>query len=320
MVTVKPENGGKNHTTVTFFVLLGLIKDKKLQLVLFPIFLVTYLVTLIWNLGLIMLIRLDSQLQTPMYFFLSSLSFMDTCYSTSINPKMLYDFFKDEKTISFFACATQYFVGASMAQGECFILAAMAYDRYVAIGKPLQYSTIMSPGLCWKMVLYAYGSGILCSLAETVSTFNLYYCGSNIIPHFFCNMSEIVALACSSPFFSNIIIFLVAIFVGFGSLIIIILSYGFIAASIRKMSPGKGSSKAFNTCASHLTVVILYYGTGLAVYLHPNSGHSRTQDKIMSLFYVLLIPMLNPAIYSLRNKEIKESLKKVIKRAAQKFH
>ncbi|XP_049636801.1 olfactory receptor 1440-like [Suncus etruscus] len=310
----------RNHTSVTFFILLGLTEDKKLQHILFPIFLISYLVTLFWNLGLIILIRLDTQLQTPMYFFLSSLAFMDICYSTSVNPKMFYDFFKDEKRISFLACATQYFVGASLAQGECFVLAAMAYDRYVAIGKPLQYTTIMAPGLCWKMVIYAYASGMLCSLAETIPTFTLYFCGPNIIPHFICNISEIVALACSDTFYSDMTIFIVAIFVGFGSLLVIILSYIFIVVSVMKMSSGKGGSKAFNTCASHLTAVTLYYGTGLAVYLHPSSSHSKTMDKIMSLFYTVLIPMVNPAIYSLRNKEIKESLKKVTKRVAQKLH
>ncbi|XP_049636804.1 olfactory receptor 5A1-like [Suncus etruscus] len=313
-------DGERNHTSVTFFVLLGLTEDKELQLILFPVFLVTYMVTLIWNLGLIILIRLDPQLQTPMYFFLSSLSLMDICYSTAINPKMLSDFFKDKKTISFIACATQYFVGASMAQGECFILAAMAYDRYVAIGKPLQYTTIMAPGLCWRLVAYAYASGMLCSLAETVSTFNLYYCGPNIIPHFLCNISEVVVLACSNPLVSDMTMFMVAIFVGFGSLLIIILSYSFISASIMKIASVKGSSKAFNTCVSHLIAVTLYYGTALTVYLHPNSSHSTKQNKLMSLFYVLLIPMINPAIYSLRNKEIKESLKGVIKRAAPILH
>ncbi|XP_049636800.1 olfactory receptor 1440-like [Suncus etruscus] len=312
--------GDRNHTFVTFFIFMGLVEDKKLQLILFPIFLMTYVVTLIWNLGLIILIRLDTQLQTPMYFFVSSLSFMDICYSTSVSPKMLSDIFKDEKRISFIACAAQYFFASSMAQGECFVLAAMAYDRYVAIGKPLQYTTIMSPGRCWMLVIYAYASGMLCSLAESITTFTLYYCGPNVISHFVCNISEIVALACSDPFYSDMTMFVIAIIVGFGSLLFIILSYIFIAVSILKLSSGKGSSKAFNTCVSHITVVTLYYGSSLAVYLHPTSSHSRIKDKVMSLFYALLIPMINPLIYSLRNKEIKDSLKRVMKRAAHKLH
>ncbi|XP_055963327.1 olfactory receptor 5A1-like [Sorex fumeus] len=304
----------RNHTSVIMFVLLGLTDDKELQLVLFPVFLGIYLVTLFWNLSLIILIRMDSHLHTPMYFFLSCLASIDICFTASISPRMLSDFFKEEKTISFIACATQYFVAAWMGQAEYCLLAAMAYDRYVAIGNPLQYSAIMAPGLCQKMVAGALFSGFLCSFLETVPCFNLYFCKSNIIQHFFCNISEIIILSCSSPFVTQMILFLAAVFVGFGSLLIILLSYGFIAASILKISSVKGSLKAFNTCASHLAVVTLFYGTALAVYMHPSSGHSENKDKVLSVFYIIIIPMLNPLIYSLRNKEIKEALKRMIKK------
>ncbi|XP_055989822.1 olfactory receptor 5A1-like [Sorex fumeus] len=304
-----------NHTSGFMFVLLGLSDERNLQLILFPVFLGTYLVTLISNMTLITLIRMDSHLHTPMYFFLSFLSFIDVCYSTSINPRMLSDFFRDQKTISPIACATQYFMAAWMGQGECCLLAAMAYDRYVAIGNPLQYTTIMAPGLCQMMVAGALGTGLLCGLVETIPAFNLHYCGPNLIQHFFCNVPEIVVLACSSPFISQTILFLVATFVGFGSLLIILLSYGYIAASILKISSGKGSLKAFNTCASHLAVVTLFYGTALAVYGNPSSGHSDKQNKILSVFYVIIIPMVNPLIYSLRNKEIKAALRRGIKRS-----
>ncbi|ELW66901.1 Olfactory receptor 5A1 [Tupaia chinensis] len=294
---------------------MGLSDDKELQLLLFPVFLGIYLMTLIWNLGLIILIRIDSHLHTPMYFFLSFLSFIDICYSSSISPRMLSDFLKDENTISFIACATQHFVASWMALTECCLLAAMAYDRYIAIGSPLQYSMIMAPGLCWKMVAAAYGSGFLSSLIQTVSSFHLDYCGPNIIHHFFCDIAQIIALSCSNPFIGQMILFLEAIIVGFGSLLFILLSYGFIASSILKISLLKHSAKAFSTCASHLAAVTLFYGTALSVYMHPSTSHSMKQNKVLSVFYVIFIPMLNPLIYSLRNKEIKEALKRVIKRA-----
>nr|XP_010600325.1 olfactory receptor 5A1-like [Loxodonta africana] len=303
-----------NHSSVTMFVLRGLSDKKELQLILFPIFLGIYLVTLIWNLGLILLIRMDSQLHTPMYFFLSFLSFIDICYSSSISPRMLSDFLKDEKMISFIACATQYFIAAWMGLAECCLLAAMAYDRYVAIGSPLQYSAIMAPGLCGKMVTGACVIGFLSSLSLTVSCFHLYYCGPNIIQHFFCDLPQIIPLSCSNSFITQIILLLAAIFVVFGSLLVILLSYGFIVASILKISSGKGSAKAFNTCASHLATVTLFFGTALCVYMRPSSSHSKKQDKVLAAFYIILIPMLNPLIYSLRNKEIKEAFKRVIKR------
>ncbi|XP_054999772.1 olfactory receptor 1440-like [Sorex araneus] len=311
------KEGYRNHTSVAMFVLLGLTSEKDLQLILFPVFLVIYLVTLISNLGLIILIRMDSQLHTPMYFFLSCLSclsFIDICYSTSISPRMLSDLFKDRKTISFVSCATQYSVFAWMGLSECCILATMAYDRYVAIGNPLQYTTIMNPNLCCKMVTATLGSGLIGSLVETLTCINLYYCGPNVIRHFFCDLPQIVSLSCSNTFVCQVMIFLVALLFGFGSMLFILLSYGFIAASILKISSAKGSLKAFNTCASHLAVVTLFYGTCLSVYMSPNSNRSRSQDKVLSVFYVNIIPMLNPLIYSLRNKEIKEALKKVMKR------
>ncbi|XP_055989871.1 olfactory receptor 5A1-like [Sorex fumeus] len=306
----------RNHSSVVMFVLLGLTDDKELQLVLFPVFLGIYLVTLFWNLSLIILIRMDSHLHTPMYFFLSCLSSIDICFTASISPRMLSDFLKEEKTISFIACATQYFAVSWMGQAEYCLLAAMAYDRYVAIGNPLHYSTIMAPGLCQKMVAGALGSGLLCSILETIPCFNMYFCGPYVIQHFFCNISEIILLSCSSRFITQTILFLAAVIVGFGSMLFILLSYVFIVASILKISSVKGSLKAFNTCASHLAVVTLFYGTALAVYMHPSSAQSEKQDKVLSVFYLIITPMLNPLIYSLRNREIKEALQRVIKKAA----
>uniref|UniRef100_G3TUX9 G-protein coupled receptors family 1 profile domain-containing protein n=1 Tax=Loxodonta africana TaxID=9785 RepID=G3TUX9_LOXAF len=304
-----------NHTSVAVFVLLGLSDEKELQLILFPIFLGIYLVTLLWNLGLIFLIRMDFCLHTTMYFFLCFLSFIDVCYSSSISPRMLSDFLKNEKMISFIACATQYFVAAWMALAESCLLATMAYDQYVAIGNPLQYSASMVPDLCGKMVAGAYVSGFLSSLSQTISCFQLYYCGPNVIQHFFCDLPQVISLSCSNPFIAQMTLLVVAIVVGLGSLLVILLAYGFIAISILKISSGKGRAKAFNTCASHLAAVALYYGTTLSVYLCPKSTQFMTQDKVLSMFYVIIIPILNPLIYCLRNKEIKEALKRLIKRA-----
>ncbi|XP_075403695.1 olfactory receptor 5A1-like [Tenrec ecaudatus] len=306
------QNG--NYSSVTMFIFLGLSDDKELQLILFPVFLGIYLVTLTLNLGLILLIRMDSHLHTPMYFFLSFLSCIDICYSTSMSPRMLSDLFKKEKTISFIACATQFFVADWMGLTECCLLAAMAYDRYVAIGHPLQYSTIMAPQLCGKMVAGAYVSGFLSSFSQTVACFQLSYCGPNIIEHFFCDLPQIIPLSCSNPFICQMILLLVEILIGFGPLFIILSSYGFIAASVLKISSAKASSKAFNTCASHLAAVVVLFGTALAVYLYPKSSQSTKEDKVISVFYTIFIPMLNPLIYSLRNKEIKAALERLRKR------
>ncbi|XP_052045300.1 olfactory receptor 5A1-like [Apodemus sylvaticus] len=317
MMPSRSELEDGNHTSVTMFVFLGLLDQAELQPILFPIFLGIYIITLIWNLGLIILIRLDFHLQTPMYFFLSFLSFTDVCYSSSISPRMLSDFLKAEKTISFIGCATQNFVFAWMGASECCLLAVMAYDRYVAIGSPLQYSAIMVPSLCWRMVAGVYGSSFFSSFVQTVACFNLYYCGPNIIHHFFCDMPQIFSLSCSDPFISQLVIFLAAVFVGFGSFLAILLSYVFIAVSILKVASFKGCVKAFKTCGSHLATVTLFYGTVLSVYMYRSSQHSTKQDKVLSVVYTILIPMVNPLIYSLRNTEIKGALKRVMKKAAQ---
>ncbi|MBZ3882314.1 Olfactory receptor 5A1 [Sciurus carolinensis] len=182
--------------------------------------------------------------------------------------------------------------------------------------QPLQYSAVMAPGLCQRMVAGVCGSGFLSSLVQTSLCFHLYYCGPNIIRHFFCDIPQIMTLSCSDSFISQLILFLAAVFVGFGSFLLILLSYGFIAASILKISSLQGCAKALNTCTSHLATVTLFYGTALSVYTHHSSSHTTEQDKVLSVFYVILIPMLNPLIYSLRNKEIKEALRRVIKKVA----
>ncbi|XP_001367297.3 LOW QUALITY PROTEIN: olfactory receptor 1440-like [Monodelphis domestica] len=304
--------GGKNSTAVTRFILLGFSDYPKCYL--FVIFLVIYLVTLTWNLCLITLIKVDSHLHTPMYFFLSNLSFLDICYVSSTAPKMLSDFFKEKKTISFGGCTAQYFIFSGMGLTECCLLAAMAYDRYAAICNPLLYTSIMSPTLCVWMVVGSYLSGFFDSMIQLCSLLQLYFCGPNVIDHFFCDLPQLLVLSCSDTLALQILKFVIAVVFGLLSVLIIMVSYGHIVEAILKISSAQGRSKAFNTCASHLMAVTLFYGSGLFVYMRPSSNDSFSYDKVVSVFYTMVIPMLNPLIYSLRNKEIKDALKRWEKR------
>ncbi|KAM5317667.1 olfactory receptor 5A1-like [Glossophaga mutica] len=300
---------GRNISTMTNFILLGFSERPELQIFLFVLFLGIYFMTLAWNLGLIVLIRMESQLHSPMYFFLGNLSFVDIAYTSSVAPKMLCDFFKARKTISFVGCAVQFFFFIGMGGTECCLLAAMAYDRYAAISNPLLYATIMSPTLCAGMAVTAFAGGFLTGLVQTTSIFQLHFCGPRVINHFFCDLPPLLVLSCSSTFVSQVVNFLVVCAVGGTSALVVLVSYGYIITAIMKIHSTQGRMKAFNTCASHLTTVILFYGSGLFSYLHSSAGYSRDQDKVVSMLYGAVIPMLNPIIYSLRNKEIKDALK-----------
>uniref|UniRef100_A0A2R8Z806 Olfactory receptor n=1 Tax=Pan paniscus TaxID=9597 RepID=A0A2R8Z806_PANPA len=296
-----------NSSSVTMFILLGFTDHPELQALLFVTFLGIYLTTLAWNLALIFLIRGDTHLHTPMYFFLSNLSFIDICYSSAVAPKMLTDF-REQKTISFVGCA------AHMGLSECLLLTAMAYDRYAAISSPLLYPTIMTQGLCTRMVVGAYVGGFLSSLIQASSIFRLHFCGPNIINHFFCDLPPVLALSCSDTFLSQVVNFLVVVTVRGTSFLQLLISYGYIVSAVLKIPSAEGRWKACNTCASHLMVVTLLFGTALFVYLRPSSSYLLGRDKVVSVFYSLVIPMLNPLIYSLRNKEIKDALWKVLER------
>ncbi|XP_037695410.1 olfactory receptor 5A1-like [Choloepus didactylus] len=304
----------RNISMTTQFILLGFSERLELQIVLFVLCLGIYFTTLVWNLGLIVLIRMELHLHSPMYFFLGNLSFVDISYTSSIAPKMLCDFFKEQKTISFVGCAAQLFIFIGMGGTECCLLAAMAYDRYAAISNPLLYTALMSPTVCVGMSITAYAGGFLTGLAQTSSIFQLHFCGSRVINHFFCDLPPLLALSCSNTFLSQVVNFLFVCAVGGTSALVVLVSYGYIIAAVMKIHSNQGWTKAFNTCASHLTTVILFYGSGLFSYLHSSAGHSKDQDKVVSMFYGVVIPMLNPVIYSLRNKEIKEALKKLRKK------
>ncbi|XP_037010927.1 olfactory receptor 1044 [Artibeus jamaicensis] len=302
-----------NHTTVTEFVLMGFTDHPELQLPLFMVFLFIYLITLLGNLGMILLIEVDSRLQTPMYYFLSHLAFIDICYSSSIVPKMLQNLLVKEKTISFLGCFAQLYFSSAFATTECFLLATMAYDRYMAICKPLIYSAIMTQRVCKELVVGVYTYGFLNSVMQTILTFQLSFCNSNVIHHFYCADPPLLALSCSDTRNKEkqLLIFSTVNFTG--SFLTVLISYICILSSITKIQSSEGKCKAFSTCASHLTVVIIFYGTLFFMYLRqPKARNSRKYNRVVSVFYSLVIPMLNPLIYSLRNTEVKDSLKKLI--------
>ncbi|XP_003422797.2 olfactory receptor 5AN6-like [Loxodonta africana] len=304
----------RRNSTVTQFIFLGFYEFPKLTIVLFSIFLGIYLLTVTWNLGLITLIRMDSHLHTPMYFFLSNLSFLDICYVSTISPRMLSDFFKKHKFISFVGCTMQYFFLSILGLTECCLLASMTYDRYAAICNPLLYTAIMSPTLCLQMLVGSWISGFFGSFTQLCALLQLHFCGQNIINHFFCDLPQLMILSCSDTFFLQVIFSVLTVIFGLTSVLVIIISYGYIVATVLKITSAEGRSKAFNTCASHLIVVILFYGSGIFVYLWPSSDGSLSQSKFASVLYTAVIPMLNPLIYSLRNKEIKDTLNRWKKR------
>ncbi|XP_008830413.1 olfactory receptor 5AN1-like [Nannospalax galili] len=303
--------GRGNITEITEFILLGFSDFPRITALLFIIFLLIYITTLTWNLCLIVLIRMDSHLHTPMYFFLSNLSFIDLCYVTSTVPKILFSFFQEKQTISFVGCAVQYFFFSMLAGSESCLMTAMAYDRYAAICNPLLYSSIMSPTLCVQMVLGSYMGGLTCSLSQICALLQLHFCGPNVIRHFFCDITQLIHLSCTDSFFAEVLLAVLTTIFGIMNALVIVISYVYIIFSVMKITSTKGRLKAFNTCASHLTAVSLFYISGVFVYLHSTSGGSSSFDRFASIFYIVVIPMLNPLIYSLRNKEIKDALKRL---------
>ncbi|XP_063147134.1 olfactory receptor 5AR1-like [Candoia aspera] len=300
-----------NQSAITEFILLGFTDNPKMQFVLFMIFLLVYAITVIGNLGMILLICAEPQLHNPMYFFLGNLSFVDLCYSSAIAPKMLVDFLAESKKISYNGCIIQLFVFALFANVECLLLALMAYDRYVAICNPLLYAAIMSKRACQELMAVAYFIGIVNSMINTSCTFRLSFCKSNIINHFFCDEPPLLILSCSDTYISEVVIFAFVGCIEGSSIGMILVSYLYILGTILRMRSTEGRHRAFSTCASHLTAVGIFHGTILYMYFRPSSSYSMDQDKWASLFYTVVIPMLNPLIYSLRNKEVKDAVTKL---------
>uniref|UniRef100_A0A672V415 Olfactory receptor n=1 Tax=Strigops habroptila TaxID=2489341 RepID=A0A672V415_STRHB len=300
-----------NHTTVTQFILLGLTSDPKLQTPLFVIFFMIYLITLMGNLVLMALIKTSPQLHTPMYFFLCNLSVVDLCYSSVFAPKLLLGFLLEKKTISYPACFLQHFFFLMFVTTEVFLLAVMAYDRYVAICNPLLYTVSMPKGVCVQLVAASYMGGILNSLIQTCSLLLLPFCGPNTINHYFCDTNPLLKLSCSNSHLNELLLVTLNGTISMSVLFLIITSYVYILLSILRIRSAAGRHKAFSTCtcASHLIAVALFFGSAFFMYLQPPSSH-RSLDKVASIFYAVVIPMLNPFIYSLRNKEVKGALVK----------
>ncbi|NP_001389380.1 similar to olfactory receptor MOR204-14 [Rattus norvegicus] len=299
-----------NHTAVTEFILLGLTDDPVLKVILFIIILCIYLVTVSGNLSTILLIRVSPQLHHPMYYFLRHLASVDIGYSSSVTPNMLVNFLVKENTISYLGCAIQFDSTAIFGMVECFLLAAMAYDRFVAICNPLLYSIKMSTEVCIQLVVASYIVSLITASFATVSIFSLLFCGPNRINHFFCDFAPLVELSCSDVSVPVVVTSFSAGLVTMITVFVIAISYTYIFITILKMHSTKGRQKAFSTCTSHLTAVTLFYGTLTFIYVMPNSRYSTDQNKVVSVFYLVVVPMLNPLIYSLRNNEIKGALRR----------
>uniref|UniRef100_A0A452QEH1 Olfactory receptor n=1 Tax=Ursus americanus TaxID=9643 RepID=A0A452QEH1_URSAM len=302
----------KNGSSFTGFVLLGFSDRPQLELVLFVVLLIFYLFTLLGNTTIIALSHLDPHLQTPMYFFLSNLSFLDLCYTTSIVPQLLVHLRGTDKSISFGGCVAQLFISLGLGCTECILLGVMAFDRYAAICRPLHYTVVMHPRLCALMASASWVIGFANSLLQTVLTFLVPRCGRNKIDHFLCEVPPLLKLACvdttaneSELFFVGVIILLIPV-------ALITVSYGRIVRAVLRIKSSAGQRKAFGTCGSHITVVSLFYGTAIYAYLQPSNNYSQDQGKFVSLFYTIVTPMVNPVIYTLRNKDVTGAMKKVL--------
>ncbi|XP_037020807.2 olfactory receptor 8B12-like [Artibeus jamaicensis] len=303
-----------NTSSVTEFILAGLTNQPGLQLPLFLLFLGFYVVTMVGNLGLITLIGLNSHLHTPMYFFLFNLSFIDFSYSSAIIPKMLMSFVSKKNIISYSGCMTQLFFFCFFVISECFILSAMAYDRYVAICKPLLYTVTMSPQVCVFLLLGVYGMGVWGALVHTGNILFLNFCAENLVNHYMCDILPLFELSCNSSYMNTLVLFTFAAIAMGVPIVTIFLSYGFILSSIFHITSTEGRSKAFSTCSSHIMAVSFFFGSGAFMYLRPPSILPLDQGKVSSLFYTIVVPMLNPLIYSLRNKDVKLAMKKCLRR------
>ena len=304
--------GADNQTWVREFILLGLSSDWATQVALFVLLSVTYLLTLLGNVLIVLLIRLDSRLHTPMYFFLTNLSLVDVSYATSIVPQMLVHFLAEHKGIPYVSCAAQLFFSLGLGGIEFVLLAVMAYDRYVAVCDPLRYSVIMHGGLCARLAVTSWVSGSVNSLIHTAITFQLPMCTNKYIDHISCELLAVVRLACVDTSSNEVAIMVSSIVLLMTPFCLVLLSYIRIISTILTIQSTEGRKKAFHTCASHLTVVVLCYGMTIFTYIQPNSSPSVLQEKLISVFYAILMPVLNPMIYSLRNKEVKGAWQKLL--------
>ncbi|XP_069814420.1 olfactory receptor 5AR1-like [Dendropsophus ebraccatus] len=294
-----------NHSLIHEFVLMGFSGRRYQNICLFFMFLIIYIISILGNIGIIYLVYTNIKFHTPMYFFLSNLSVIDIVYASDIAPKMLMGLYFSKTSISYFGCAIQLFIFCALGSTECILFAVMAYDRYVAICSPLNYSIIMQEKTCLGLMLGAYSTGILHSLIETCCTFHLSFCSSNILQHFVCDFPPLLSISCTDTTINEIVLFFFSSLVTAPSVALILGSYASIFVTILKITTPEGRQKAYSTCASHIIAVTLLYSTVLYVYLSPKSPSSRNNINIATVFYTVVLPMLNPVIYSLRNKDIK---------------
>uniref|UniRef100_A0A8D0S2X8 Olfactory receptor n=1 Tax=Sus scrofa TaxID=9823 RepID=A0A8D0S2X8_PIG len=301
-------NGNLSGKPLQEFVLEGFQGGLQTQALLFALFLALYLAAVLGNLTMIVVITLDARLHSPMYFFLKNLSFLDLCYSSFIYPKALANVLSSAKVISFGGCASQFFLISLMITTEGFLLAVMAYDRFLAICSPLHYPITMCPMACARFMLGCYGGGCLNAILQTSFTFSLPFCSSNHIDHFFCDVPPLLLLACADTAINELVLFGICGLIIVGTTLGVLISYAYITVTILRMRSGAGRHKLFSTCGSHMTAVSLFYGTVFVMYAQPGAVESMEQGKVVSVFYTLVIPVLNPLIYSLQNKEVKEAL------------
>ncbi|XP_029797764.1 olfactory receptor 2G2-like [Suricata suricatta] len=303
-----------NDSTFPGFILVGFSDRPQLELILFGVILFLYLMTLLGNATIILVSLLDSKLHTPMYFFLSHLSFLDLCFTSSIIPQLLVNLGSSDKSITYGGCVVQLYVSLALGSTECVLLAVMAYDRYVAVCRPLHYAFAMRPGLCHALASVAWLSGVATTLIQSTLTLKLPFCGHHQVDHFFCEVPVLIKLACVETTFNQVELFVASVLFLVVPLSFILISYWHIARAVLKIKSAIGQHKVFGTCSSHLMVVIIFYGTIIFMYLQPAKSRSKDQGKFVSLFYTVVTPILNPLIYTLRNKEVRLALRKVLGR------
>ncbi|XP_025714291.1 olfactory receptor 2W1 [Callorhinus ursinus] len=302
-----------NYTSLHGFVLLGFSDHPKLEMVLSGVVTVFYFLTWMGNTAIILASLLDPHLHTPMYFFLRNLSFLDLCFTTSIIPQMLVNLWGPNKTISYVGCVTQLYVYMWLGSTECLLLAVMSYDRFIAICKPLHYLVIMNPHLCLKMVITVWSISLANSVVLCTLTLNLPRCGNNLLDHFLCELPAMVKIACIDTTAVEMSVFALGIVIVLTPLSLILISYGYIAKAVLRIKSRAGQHKAINTCGSHLTVVSIFYGTIIYMYLQPGNSASQDQGKFLTLFYTIITPSVNPLVYTLWNKDMKNALRKLVR-------
>ncbi|XP_069089352.1 olfactory receptor 5V1-like [Pleurodeles waltl] len=302
-----------NSTPVTEFILLGISDSPELHTPLFVLFLMIYLLTILGNLLIIFLCKVDVYLQTPMYFFLGHLSLLDLCNSSAIVPKMLVDMLAVRKAISFGGCIAQFSFFIFFACSECLLLSVMAYDRHVAICHPLRYPVIMYGSLCVQLAACSWAGGFLYSTLHTIATFRLSFCGPTLIQHFFCDVPPLLALSCTSPFINVVLVFISGGIVGLGSFLLTLISYIRIISAVLNIQSRSGKQKAFSTCASHLTVVTFFFGAIIFTYFRPVESYALIEGRLVSMIYTIITPLINPLVYTLRNQEMKGAFKRALK-------